>query len=184
LRSRMSQKNKTTTLPRQAPAKDKPGAPKANWFLTVLVIVGIAVVIVGMVLLKDQRQPAVALSAARGSSPAALNGPIKPSSPADQLNQALAQGQPALVFMHSTTCQSCKDMMVVVDQVYPEFAGQVVLLDVDVNDGANLMLMQTLGLRYIPTVVVFNRQGQTAQNVGLMKPDAFRAFLRQRALGG
>lgn len=75
-------------------------------------------------------------------------------------------------------------MMEVVDQVYPEFAGQVVLVDVDVNDNANGPLMQKLGLRYIPTVVVFNSQGQAAQNVGAMKPDAFRSFLRQRALGG
>ncbi len=44
--------------------------------------------------------------------------------------------------------------------------------------------MQLLGLRYIPTVVVFDSEGQTSQNVGAMKPDAFRSFLRQRALGG
>jgi thioredoxin-like negative regulator of GroEL len=86
--------------------------------------------------------------------------------------------------MHSTTCQSCKDMMKVVDQVYPEFADQVALVDVDVNDSANGPLTQRLKLRYIPTVVVFDNQGQKSQNVGLMKPDAFRTFLRQRALGG
>ncbi|MCX6028814.1 MAG: thioredoxin family protein [Chloroflexi bacterium] len=86
--------------------------------------------------------------------------------------------------MHSTSCQSCIDMMKVVDQVYPEFAGQVTLVDVDVYDDANGPLMQKLGLRYIPTVVVFNKEGQSAQNVGLMQPDAFRTFLRQRGLGG
>ena len=87
--------------------------------------------------------------------------------------------------MHSTTCQSCIDMMKVVDKVYPEFADRVTLVDVDVNDNTNGPLMQKLGLRYIPTVVVFdNREGKTSQNVGAMKADAFRTFLRQRGLGG
>ena len=105
-------------------------------------------------------------------------------SAADQLQAALAANKPALVFMHSTTCQSCIDMMRVVDQVYPEFAAQIALVDVDVYDEANEPLMQVLGLRYIPTIVVYDRAGKAAQNVGAMKADAFRTFLRQRALGG
>jgi thioredoxin-like negative regulator of GroEL len=72
----------------------------------------------------------------------------------------------------------------VVDQVYPEFASQIALVDVDVYDDANGPLLQMLGLRYIPTVVAFNREGKASQNVGAMKADAFRAFVRQRALGG
>ena len=198
----MPSKHKADTPTRQAPAQDKPKAPKTNWFLTVLVIASIGVVIFGIALLKDQRQSAVALSEAQASNAAtvsgqailndsasvvgsaAVNGPFKPTSPSDQLNQALTTGKPTLVFMHSTTCQSCIDMMKVVDKVYPEFAGQIALVDVDVNDNANGPVMQLLGLRYIPTVVVFDSQGQKSQNVGAMKADAFRTFLRQRALGG
>jgi len=193
----MPSKRKTATLPRQAPAQDKPKAPKMNWFLTVLVIASIGVVIFGIVLLKERPQQAVALSAAqasnpaavsgptaaRASNPAAVNGPFKPTSPSTQLDQALAAGQPVLVFMHSTNCQSCIDMMKVVDQVYPEFAGQIALVDVDVYDDANGPLMQKLGLRYIPTVVAFDKTGKSSQNVGAMKADAFRTFLRQSALG-
>jgi thiol:disulfide interchange protein len=192
----MSPKHEAPALPHQAQSQIQPTAAKPNWFLTILVIASIAVVILGIVLLKGRQEPAVVLSAAQGGSPAAMsgraavsnpevvNGPFRSVEPADQLNQALAGGKPALVFMHSTTCQSCKDMMKVVDQVYPEFAGQVALVDVDVNDKANSPLMQKLGLHYIPTVVVFDSQGQKSQNVGLMKPDAFRTFLRQHALGG
>jgi len=178
------QKHKTAALPRQGQSKAKPAAAQPKWFLTVLVIASIAVVIVGILLLKDQRQSAVALSGAQASGSSAVSSAPSGASAANQLNQALAQGKPALVFIHSTSCQSCKDMMKVVDQVYPEFAGQVTLVDVDVYNEANGPLMQKLGLRYIPTVVVFNREGQSWQNVGLMKPDAFRTFLRQRALGG
>jgi thiol:disulfide interchange protein len=196
----MAQKHKTAAPPRQTqpvtrpPAQPAPTKPKP--FLTVLAIASIAVAVLGILLLKQQPSDAVALSSAQagspasqastltGGNPAAVNGPFKPSSPADQLDQALATGQPALVFMHSNNCQSCIDMMHVVDQVYPEFAEQVVLIDVDVYDAANGPLMETLGLRYIPTVVVFDKAGQGSQNVGGMAADDFRAFLRQRALGG
>ncbi len=191
----MSQKNKSATQPRQAPAT-QPTAATPNWLLSVLVIASIAVVVVGIILLKDRPQEAVALSYAQASSPAsqaspsatrnpaAMAGPLKPSSPAEQLDQSLAAGRPVLVFMHSNTCQSCIDMTKVVNQVYPEFAGQIALVDVNVYDDANAPLMQKLGLRYIPTVVVFDKAGQAAQNVGAMKADAFRTFLRQKALGG
>lgn len=199
----MPPKHKSATLPRQpaparpgAPPKAQPTAKKPNALLSILVIASIAVVILGIILLKERPQEAVALSSVQSSSPttqssataqgkpAAVAGPFKPSSPADQLNLALAGGQPVLVFMHSTNCQSCIDMMKVVEQVYPEFADQIVLVDVDVYDSANVPLMQKLGLRYIPTVVVFDKNGKSAQNVGAMKADAFRTFLRQKALGG
>lgn len=186
----MSQKSKTAALPRRAQPKAKPATAKPKWTLTVLVFASLAVIVLGIALLKDQRQPAVALTAAQASNPAAMsgpaavNGPFKPISPSDQLDQALAAGQPVLVFMHSTNCQSCIDMMKVVNQVYPEFAGQIALVDVDVYDDANGPLMQRLGLRYIPTVVAFSREGKASQNVGAMKSDAFRNFLRQSALGG
>lgn len=189
----MPPKHKTANLPRQSQAKTQPAARKPDRFLSLLVIASIAVVVAGIILLKQQPSDAVALSvtppaqvsaAAANQPAAAVAGPFKPSSPADQLDQALAAGQPALVFMHSNNCQSCIDMMHVVDQVYPEFAAQVVLIDVNVYDAANGPLMETLGLRYIPTVVVFDKAGQGSQNVGAMAADDFRAFLRQRALGG
>ena len=180
----MSPKPKNAALSRQAESKAKPAAAHAKWFLTVLLVASVAVAIGGILLLKGQRKPAVALSAAQGSSPAAVTGPVRSVLPADQLREALAQGRPALVFMHSTNCQSCIEMMKVVDQVYPEFASQIALVDVDVYDDANGPLMQMLGLRYIPTVVAFDREGKASQNVGAMKADAFRAFVRQRALGG
>lgn len=198
----MSQISKNAALPRQAQSKAKLAAAKPSRLLPVLVIASIAVVIIGILLLKDRQQRAVVLSAppasrptAQGSSsapgrpttvsgPAVVAGPFRTSSPADQLSQALAQGKPTLVFMHSTTCKSCTDLMKVVDEVYPEFANQVVLVDVDIYDSANSQLIQALGLRYIPTLVVYDRKGKAAQNVGAMQPDAFRTFLRQSALGG
>lgn len=192
----MPSKHKTTTLPRQEQSKARSEDSKPNRILAILVVVSIAVAVLGIILLKQQPQDAVTLTSTQSSGPtsqgsapvpdksaAAVAGPVRPRSPSDQLNDALAAGQPVLVFMHSNNCQSCIDMMKVVNQVYPEFAGQIALVDVDVYDAANNQLIQTLGLRYIPTVVVFDKDGKASQNVGGMKPDAFRTFLRQRALG-
>jgi hypothetical protein len=137
----MAPKHKPAPSP-PVPANNEPAAGKPSKLLPVLVIAGITVVIIGILLLKDRQQPAVALAAtptgnptAQGSSTtqgalapvsgtAAVAGLSKPTSPSDQLQQALAADQPVLVFMHSTNCQSCIDMMKVVDEVYPEFAGQ------------------------------------------------------------
>ncbi len=66
-------------------------------------IASIAVVVVGIILLKDRPQEAVALSSAPASSPAsqanpsatrnpaAMAGPLKPASPAEQLDTFLRQ---------------------------------------------------------------------------------------------
>ena len=104
-------------------------------------------------------------------------------SPAEQLRQATDQGRPALVFMHSTDCIPCKQMMTIVEQVYPEFTNQVVLVDVNVYDEANASLMQTLRLQAIPTSVIFDRKGQSKTFVGVMSATDLRTRLRQ-AMGG
>jgi thiol:disulfide interchange protein len=187
----MASKPKAAAPLPHTPVRNKPTTKKPGRFLTVLVIASLAVVIAGILLLKARQQPAVTVPAAQGgsaatasSNPAPVAGPARPSLPADQLDQALDQGQPALVFIHSNTCQSCIDMMKVVGEVYPEFEQDLVLIDVNVYDEANAPLLHVLGLRYIPMVVVYNRAGKSAQNVGVMKPDALRSFLRQNALGG
>ena len=71
----MSPKHRAAAPPRQVQSQIQPTTAKPNWFLTVLVIASIAVVILGIVLLKDRQEPAVALSAAQGSSPAAVSSP-------------------------------------------------------------------------------------------------------------
>ena len=116
------------------------------------------------------------------ATPTAAGAPGGVSS-VEQLRQATDQGRPALVFMHSTDCIPCQQMMTVVDQVYPEFSNQVVLVDVDVYDDANTSLLQTLRLQAIPTTVIFDKKGQSKRYVGVMTPSDLRTQLRQ-AMGG
>ncbi len=67
----MAPKQKPAALPPQAQAKNKPAAAKPNRLLPVLVIASIAVIIIGILLLKEREQPAVALAATPTSSPTA-----------------------------------------------------------------------------------------------------------------
>ena len=147
--------------------------------MTILALAVLGLVIVMILLFKLEQQPAATATSAPVASALVSQG-----TPAEQFQQALAAKHPTLVFMHSTDCIPCKEMTEIVEQVYPEFAQQVVLVDVNVYDRTNTALMQQLGLRVIPTTVFFDRQGQGQQVMGVMKPDDLRDTLRQLAQGG
>ncbi len=97
--------------------------------------------------------------------------------PEEQLQHALAAGQPTLAFFHSLTCDSCKEMTAIVEQVYPEFTDSVALVDVDVYDQRNGRLLQSAGIRAIPTVILFDRAGQGQVHIGVLKASQLRRAL-------
>ena len=111
------------------------------------------------------------------------NQPTKEEAPADklpetQLDWYLENSQPVFVFFHSTTCKTCTDMMVIVDQVYPEFKGQIGLVDVNVYDPLNEELLRRAKITNIPTQVFINEQGEGKTMIGGMQPDELRAELQ------
>lgn len=171
----MSKKHSSPQRPSQPQARKK-----NNGLTTILALAGLGLVIVMILLLKMEQEPAATAT----SAPAAASALVSQDTPAEQFQQALAAKHPTLVFMHSTDCIPCKEMTKVVEQVYPEFAQQVVLVDVNVYDRTNTALIQQLGLRVIPTTVFFDRQGQGQQFMGVMEPDDLRNTLRQLAQGG
>ena len=156
-----------------------PAGKKNNSLVTILALAGLGIVIAGILLLEGQQEPAATAISAPAAASLVFVGP-----PAEQFQQSLAASHPTLVFMHSNNCIPCQAMMEVVDEVFPEFASQVVLVDVDVYDRNNYPLMQQLGLRVIPTTVFFDRQGEGQQFMGVMEPDDLRDTLRQLAQGG
>jgi thioredoxin 1 len=97
--------------------------------------------------------------------------------PEDQLDQALEQGLPILAFFHSLTCTPCKQMTGIVEEVYPEFENQVVLVDVDVYDQKNQPLLRKASIRTIPTVIFIDRNGQGQTYIGVMPADQLKATL-------
>ena len=98
-------------------------------------------------------------------------------SPAEQYKFAIANGKPTLVFFHSNTCQSCLKMIDTVNQVYPEFSTQVVLIDVNVYDPQNEYLIYREGINYIPTLVFYNQTGDNLSSIGVISSEELRQKL-------
>ncbi|RMF04576.1 MAG: thioredoxin [Chloroflexi bacterium] len=105
--------------------------------------------------------------------------PVANVAPEAQLDQHLAAGRPVLAFFHSNDCVQCVKMIAVVEQVYPDFADTVALVDVNVYDHQNQNLLRRAGIRAIPTMIFIDADGHGQGVIGLMEPDAFRNQLQQ-----
>jgi thiol-disulfide isomerase/thioredoxin len=128
----------------------------------ILIISGIFLLALVILALKNQSQP---------EAPASTS-----ALPEAQLERALSAGKPVLAFFHSNNCEQCIIMIETVDQVFPEFAASIDLIDVNVYDRNNEPLLQKVGLQYIPTLVFYDRAGQPQTHVGVMEAN----ILRQR----
>ena len=74
-------------------------------------------------------------------------------------------------------------MMQIVAQVYPEFAGSVTLVDINVYDDANKALLERVGLQYIPTLIFYDQTGKEQVSVGVMETERLRQTLAALAGG-
>ncbi|MFP4345802.1 MAG: thioredoxin family protein [Anaerolineales bacterium] len=110
--------------------------------------------------------------------------PREGESPEAHLDRLLEEQQPVLAFFHSMTCYQCTEMARIVEQVYPDFAGQIALVDVNVRDDANRSLLQRAGIRVIPTVVFVDRTGQGEMVTGMVPAEELQEKLASLAAGG
>ena len=127
---------------------------------TLLILAGIALLLIAVFVLKS------------GSSSATSNESLE-----TDLDQALKDKRPTFVFLHSLDCISCKEMMNVVADVYPDFKDSVTLIDVDIYDQRNNNILRSENLQSIPTLVFYDSQGNRQLHLGVMPPDQFRATL-------
>ncbi len=150
------------------PAKStsKSNAKHAGLLPKILILAGLIILVVVVFLLKNQ--------------PTKVEAPVD-KLPETQLDWYLENHQPVFVFYHSTTCKTCTDMMVVVDQVYPEFKDRIGLVDVNVYQSWNENLIRRSQITSIPTQVFINEKGQMRIMVGGMQPDELRAQLQTLA---
>lgn len=132
-------------------------------------LAGVAVAIAILLVIKGSPVPSDGSATGPGAE-AALDG-------------ALAAGQPVLAFFHSESCDSCIQMMAVVDEVYPEYEDDIVLVDVDVYDPRNEALLARARIAGIPTVIVYDRSGEQEWHLGVMGADELRARLAALAGG-
>lgn len=140
----------------------------------VFIIAGLALLVSAVFLFKGSLEPQ---AQATPTSKTPISQLVSPELPEDQLNQALENGLPVLVFFHSLTCTPCKQMTGIVEDVYPEFDSTVVLVDVDVYDRKNESLLRNASVRTIPSVVFIDRSGQGQTYIGVMPADELRAML-------
>ena len=127
---------------------------------TLLILVGLLLIAVVILILK----PGTA-------------SPTKGALPEEERANALAAGNPTLIFLHSLDCVPCKEMMAIVAQVYPEFDNKVILVDVDVYADENVNLLRYEMVRAIPTLVFYDRSGQRRVYVGVMEAAQLRLTL-------
>jgi thioredoxin-like negative regulator of GroEL len=111
--------------------------------------------------------------------------PVAPGdTPTAQLAQVRAAGQPALVFFHSTVCESCVYMSETIADVWPAYRDQVALVDVNVYDQQNAALLQAEQIRVIPTMVFIDVTGARHVEIGPMQPEVLQQRLTALAAGG
>jgi len=133
---------------------------------TLLILAGIALLLIAVFALKSG-----------GDSSASTN------SLETQLDQALKDGRPIFVFLHSLDCIPCKEMMATVAEVYPDFQDSVVLIDVDIYDQNNQNILRRERLQSIPTLVFYDAAGTRQVFIGAMPPDQFRDALTALSAG-
>ena len=160
--------------------------PKKTACMQMIAIVGVLALTAGVLILKVRKSDANPADPAVGiilptAEAAVMAQPTPTLLPEAQLDQLLAAGETAFVFFHSNNCVQCVRMIEIVEQVYPDFAASVPLVDVNVYDERNSNLLQRVGLRFIPTLVFVDRTGQGEVQVGVMEPEALREQLQRLA---
>ena len=140
----------------------------------IVILVGVAVLVVILVTAKGQPSGSV--------SP---QGPLAavPEAPEAALDRAVAANQPTLAFFHSLTCDPCIEMTAIVEAVYPEFKGEITLVDVNVYDDRNAALLQRARIITIPTLVLIDRNGEGEWFPGVMDGPQLRQRLQALAGG-
>ena len=99
--------------------------------------------------------------------------------PSDLYKQAIMNGNPIMVFVHSNDCDPCIEMINIVNETYPKFQEEIVLIDVNVYDDHNQGLISQLRINYIPTLLFYNRSGEEMTHVGVMESKDLREKLSQ-----
>lgn len=139
-----------------------------------LLVIGVVLILVGSVLLLKKSY--------RETGPASAGFPNAALPPEVQLEQLMASDQPLVVFFHSTTCEQCIQMMEIVAEVYPQYADQVALVDVNVYDARNQALVYRSGIRMIPTLIFINRAREVDGYVGVLNAQALHDVLQSLAM--
>jgi thioredoxin 1 len=80
-------------------------------------------------------------------------------------DEVLKSSDPVLVDFTATWCGPCKQLSPIVDQLATELAGKVKVGKLDIDDSP--VVASKLGIRGVPTLMVFKNGERAAQHVGV-----------------
>jgi len=95
----------------------------------------------------------------------------------ESFDRLILTREPVFAFFHSNNCKLCIDMIGIVKEVFPEYAGKVSLVDINVYDEQNRNLLIKANIHSIPTQIFINKNGEVFQSIGVMSLDQLRAAL-------
>jgi thioredoxin 1 len=91
-------------------------------------------------------------------------------------SDVLKSTEPVLVDFTATWCGPCKALAPIVDQIAEEMAGKVRVGKLDIDDAP--VTAGKLGIRSVPTLMVFKNGQRAAQLVGLTTKAKILAMLQ------
>ena len=166
------------------PNKSKTSLPNLHKSKNLLIIAGVVLSIGLILLLKFQPFGSASPEATEQLEAQKTEVTTTPTvglsyngTPEEQVDHYLEVGQAVFVFFHSDNCQSCIDMMGIVDEIYPEFQEVLPIVDVNVYDPLNQNLLRWAGVTGIPTQLFLAADGSGKIAVGVMNPDQLREQL-------
>lgn len=90
----------------------------------------------------------------------------------------LNSGKPALVDFWAEWCMPCKMLAPAIEELAKEYEGKVVVGKVDTDNNRDISMK--FGISAIPTVIIFNAQGEMVKKfVGLQQKADFKAALEE-----
>jgi len=116
----------------------------------------------------------------RGPRCGSCHSPLDPARPvpvdAGSFDAVLAGSEvPVLVDFHADWCGPCRMVGPVVEALARARAGSVLVLKVDTDKSPGLS--ERLGIRGIPTLIVFRNGRETGRHVGVAQPVQLEALL-------
>ena len=100
---------------------------------------------------------------------------LVPVTDATFAEQVLGSATPVLVKFEADWCGPCKAMKPMVDEIAGEYAGRLTVATVDIEQ--NQQTVYSLGVRAVPTVVLFKNGTVFAQKVGLPRKSDLTALI-------
>ena len=94
---------------------------------------------------------------------------------ADFEREVLQSGLPVLVDFWADWCSPCKQLSPVIDELAAQYAGRVKFVKMDTN--VNMVTPATVGVRNLPTVLVFSKGEVVKQMMGSVTKMSWRKAL-------